>query len=423
MCKVCLPHSVFHHLAHPDSVLIDQNLPDLPAGYFEKRPLFIHLTVTGRCYARCAGCVNAAVTLGVEGDRSQMVTFPEAVPERDAGAVLRLADLTPDREVVLCFYGGEPLLAPDKISRVMDFLDSSTLAPRLKYMLITNGELFIPTMSRYPGLLESLWLVAVSLDGRRVQHNRVRRGTDLDKIHENLAALKEVRQGEVLMWSTLREDQSLLDCFREFQVLRRQGWAEHFFWHWAEAPQPYLNLPGYLEAYEGDLRQVLSEYCFSLAQGDLLSIVHLNELILYLVTGKSRGSSACGVELATNYDLVGGKVFPCADLPPELALGDIAPDGSLSLNERDLHHLVDYKERLGCHDCGVHPYCGGRCPVQAATAGFETLGQYCALMRLHVAVVQDYLPDITNSLKKNNISLETLYTTSAYLTQFTDVTP
>lgn len=423
MCHVCLPHSHFHHLAHPESVLIKPESYEDFGGYPERRALLIHLTVTGRCYARCVGCVNAAVTLGVEEDRNRLVTFPETVPERDAAAVQRLAATVPDREVVLCFYGGEPLLAADKIARMVDILDRSPLAPRLQYMLITNGELFKATGRRHPRLLERLWLMAVSLDGRRGQHNRVRRGTDLDRIHANLAALHQVRRGQVLMWSTLREDQSLLDCFGEFQELRRQRWAEHFFWHWAEAPQPFVNLPAYLEHYEADLRQVMSHYCVNLAQGELLSLIHLNELILYLLTGKSRGSSACGVELATNYDLAGGKVYPCADLPPELALGDIAPDGSLSLNERDLHHLVDYKHRLGCYDCGVHPYCGGRCPVQAATAGFETLSQYCALMRLHVAVVQDFLPDITNSLKKNDISLETLYNTSAYLTQFTDVTP
>ena len=232
MCNVCLPHSEYKHLAQQDAVLIDQNLSNVSEPYPEKRPLLIHLTITGRCYARCVGCVNATVTLGVEDDRSQLVIFPEAVPERDAGAVLRLAGLVPDREVVLCFYGGEPLLAADKIARIMDILDSSTLAPRLMYMLITNGELLITTMRCYPGLLERLWLVAVSLDGRRVQHNRVRRGTNLDRIHENLAALQGLRRGEVLMWSTLRENQSLLDCFREFHELRHRGWAEHFFWHW-----------------------------------------------------------------------------------------------------------------------------------------------------------------------------------------------
>ncbi|MBW1991370.1 MAG: hypothetical protein JRI59_04510, partial [Deltaproteobacteria bacterium] len=154
----------------------------------------------------------------------------------------------------------------------------------------------------------------------------------------------------------------------------------------------------------------------------VLSLIHVNELILYLLTGRSRGTTACGVELATNYDICDGRIHACADLPPELALADIAPDGSFHLQHPDLGHLVAYKEALGCCSCGVHAYCGGRCPVQAA-AGPELLAQYCTLMRLHVQVVQNHFPEVLSLLKKHDISLQTLYNKSACLAQFTDVTP
>jgi len=422
MCDLCISHSAFHYLTHPNGVFIPHDAPTGAESYVETRPLLIHLTVTGRCYARCVGCVNASVTLGLDVDRNRLLTAAETVPERDAQAVINLASQSPQKDVILCFYGGEPLLAADKIARVVDLIDHSTIRRRVRYMLITNGELLIKTTAQHPRLIDRLWLTGVSIDGRADQHNRVRRGTDLHTIHANLEALKSVRRGDVLLWSTLREDQSLLDCFLEFQDARTRGWVDHFFWHWAEGHTPIADLPAYLKTYAAELGQIMNAYLDYLARGEILSVIHVNELILYLITGKSRGASACGVERAANYDICGGRIHACADLPPELALGDIAPDGSFDLDRPDLSHLVAYKGPLGCYSCGIHSYCGGRCPVQAV-AGPEILEQYCALMRLHVQVVQDHLPDIARLLKKHDISLQTLYNESAYLTQFTDVTP
>ncbi len=422
MCDLCISHSAFRYLTHPHGVLIPKEAPTRDEVYAENRPLLIHLTVTGRCYARCVGCVNASVTLGLDVDRNRLLTASETVPQRDAQAVINLVSQSPGQDAVLCFYGGEPLLAADKIARVMEVIGHSIIRRRLRYMLITNGEFLVKAMERHPRLINRLWLTGVSIDGQAVQHNRVRRGTDLANIHKNLEAFKTVRRGKVLMWSTLREGQSLLDCFLEFQKACARGWVEHFFWHWAEGHAPIIDLPSYLKEYAADLRRVMAAYLEHLARGRILSLIHINELILYLITGKSRGATACGVELAKNYDISDGKIHACADLPPHLALGVIAPDGALDLNRPDLSHLIAYKEALGCYNCGVHSYCGGRCPVQAA-AGPEILAQYCALMRLHVEVVQDYLPDIAGLLKKHDISLRTLYNESAFLTQFTDVTP
>lgn len=422
MCDLCISHSAFQYLTHHDGVLIPPGTHTLEEAYVEARPLLIHLTVTGRCYARCLGCVNASVTLGLGVDRNRLLTASETMPERDAQAVINLVSRSPGQDAVLCFYGGEPLLAADKIARVMELLDHSAVRRRLRYMLITNGELLVQAMTRHPRLIDRLWLIGVSIDGTAAQHNRVRRGTDLRHIHDNLTALKSRRRGEVLMWSTLREGQSLWDCFQEFQEARGRGWVEHFFWHWAEGQAPIIDLPAYVEEYAADLRQIMAAYRESLSRGRIISLIHVNELMLYLLTGKSRGATACGAELAANYDICGGKIHACADLPPDLALGAIAPDGSIDLDFPDLSHLIAYKDSLGCYTCGVHAYCGGRCPVQAAAAP-EILAQYCALMRLHVEVVQDYLPDIAGLLKKHDISLQTLYNESAYLTQFTDVTP
>lgn len=225
------------------------------------------------------------------------------------------------------------------------------------------------------------------------------------------------------MWSTIREEQSLLDCFTEFLSLYDSACVDLFFWHWVETESPYQSLEKYAVRYERDLRHIMDVYVIWLAEGRILPVIHLNELILYLLTGKERGTSACAVEMARNFDIMGGKVHPCADLPPEYAVGIIDEKGVPHVSMPDLKALIDYKNGLGCYECGVHPYCGGRCPVQALTGTSERLKQYCQLMRLHVGIVHEYIPEIMRNLEKNHISLQKMYDQAAYYAQFTDVTP
>jgi radical SAM protein with 4Fe4S-binding SPASM domain len=167
----------------------------------------------------------------------------------------------------------------------------------------------------------------------------------------------------------------------------------------------------------------MSVYVRNLQAGSLLPITHINDLVLYLLSGKKRNSTACGVELARNYDIVGGKIHSCADLPSQYSIGTIAGDGTPEIQQRDLTWLTHYKKDLGCLKCGIHGYCGGRCPVQAITGSMERLKQYCQLMRLHVSIVSDSIDDIVEALEKQAITAQDVYDQSAYYVQFTDGTP
>ncbi len=382
-------------------------------------PLYFHLTATVRCNARCKGCISSAVTFR----DSSLSGIEDTVPERDVEGIARLAERDHADPVTVCIYGGEPLLVPDKLARVISLLRQRLPERAIRFMIYTNGELIKEAIKAFPILGAEIWLYSVSIDGGVEQHNEIRRGTDLRRIRENLRALRRSHKGEVLMWSTLREEQSLKDCFDEFIRLHDEGVIDHFFWHWVEKSEPMANLGAFADCYESALKEIIETYLARLRRGQLLSLVHINELILYHLTGKKRGSSACGVELAHNYDIIGGQVRPCADLPVEYTLGHLDHNGTPVIDEQELFMLVDYKHELGCYECGVHSYCGGRCPVQALTSTVGRLVQYCQLMRLHVALVGDYMVEIEKTLTRQSITTGDLWVRSAYYAQLTDVTP
>ena len=398
-------------------------------GPVEDDEIMIHYTVTEACPFNCRGCINA-LTSGVrEADRAsfQPKKKDEDDLERDAKGIGQLIEASGKKQAVIVFYGGEPMLRLERMRALGDHLERLNEGSALiRYAVITSGHYLKQAVTRYPELASTLWLTAVSVDGTEQQHDAMRQGTSLATIRAQVASLDQVRTGTVLIWSTLRPGMSLLDCFDSFMYFHERGQAEHFFWHCDEADGLIPDLRGYLDEYRSDLRRIMQAYVACLEKGVLLSVIHLNELILYLLTGKRRGTTACGVEKMANFDVIGdGQVHACADLPEAMHLGHIADSGQITFlgDAKDrLGKLVAYKTDLGCADCGVEPYCGGRCPVQANTGGIGRARQYCFMMREHVQEVKQFIEPIIDLMVANGKTSQDLYRSARYA-KFADVTP
>lgn len=414
-----ISHPRFGDLSASDAVVMDSEQPVV--RYQEEEGLFFHLTVTGRCYARCLGCINGELSCR-QRDNEDSLRAMEAQPERDAALIAKLAAAAPpDTVTTLAFYGGEPFLAAASMERIRLLLNAALPEKRLRYMVYTSGELLAAAIERRTELMRRMWLFSISIDGDEQQHAAVRPGTNLAAIRNNLRALARGCYGHRLFWSTLREQQSLLNCFETFMDMYAEGLVNQFFWHWADTADPFSDIHGYTERYGTELEQIMESYVSRLAErGEVLPVVHLNELILYLLSGKERGTTACAVEQARNFDVVGGRVYACADLPPALGEVEIVRDEH---SIPDLSSLVRYKHGLGCGDCGVHAYCGGRCPVQALSGSPQRTLQICALMRLHVGIVQERIGEIKALLERHNITLQDIYDRSAHFARYTDVVP
>lgn len=387
----------------------------------EEKSLFIHLTMTMKCNGRCKGCINSHITN--KNNQTLKFDYFELDVKREAKAIMNLASKENKDDIVVCLYGGEPLLASDKIVELMHEL-SKDKDRNYRYMLYTNGLFIEHFHNNHKDIKNKIWLYSISIDGQKQQHESVRCGINYDKIKQNLQYLKSMGESQnTLMWSTLREEQRLKDCFEAYLSLLNEGLIQHWFWHFVETEERFNNLNSFAKFYEKDLRYIMDIYMEYLKQGKILSIIHINELILYLLSAKNRGTSACGVELSTNFDIIGGKIQVCSDLPEEYNIGYIEKDGEVHITKNKLDCLLDYKKSLQCSNCGIHPYCGGRCPVQAIT-GATRLKEYCQLLRLHVAVVNEYIEQIENIMSDNeSINPQKIYTKSAKYDQYTDVTP
>ncbi|MBN1691358.1 MAG: hypothetical protein JW901_10070 [Dehalococcoidia bacterium] len=224
-------------------------------------------------------------------------------PEHDARLIVITAEKHP-RDTA-CFYGGEPFLAPDKMDRVRLLLSKTGIGSRVRYVIYTTGEFIDRYLNKYPDLIQGMWLYSIFIDGSHKQHEQVRPGTSLSKTINSLKKLRRFYRGYILAWSTLRKEQSLLDCFHQFMEMHCCGLADHFFWHWADSRQPLHDFETYYAKYREELEVILQQYISWFSEGEIPPIPHLNELVTLRIEDRQCGRTARAVELARNYNNIG----------------------------------------------------------------------------------------------------------------------
>lgn len=385
-------------------------------------PRIFHLTVTGRCNASCEGCINSLIY----GDRKGFFENWETDPERDIKLLTYLITYENTNPLYIAFYGGEPLLSFEKLKIIMYNLKQKFTHKPLNFILYTNGLLIDKYLLKERKFFAGLNLLIVSIDGREKQHNTFRKGTDLKKIEENLELLKREVKIPVLMWSTIRENMSLLDCFEEFLSLYKECKVSYFFWHLLEGNEPIKDFEKFKRTYLKNLQVIIEVFLNHLSNEKILPLLPICELIFFLMQGIRRGHTACGVEKLRNFDIQGGKILPCADYGEEIILGKISKENGVYMDKASslekLKSLVLYKNYFGCKECQAEFYCGGRCPVLIKTSPLRAK-QYCILTKEFVRIVQEKWPEILKIFKDLNLDPKRLYFPYGYTTLLTDVIP
>lgn len=108
-------------------------------------------------------------------------------------------------------------------------------------------------MQKNEEFFKNLKLLIISIDGKKEQHERFRRGTDLDQMTASLSLFMKKSKAKVLMWPTIREEMNLKDCVGEFLLLKEKFFCDYFFWHLIEAESPITNFPEFKKKYFSDL--------------------------------------------------------------------------------------------------------------------------------------------------------------------------
>ncbi len=243
-----------------------------------------------------------------------------------------------DRQAIVAFYGGEPLLRADIVKTMLDTI------PAKKFVLQTNG-FFIERLGEY---LHKLDTILLSIDGRKQVTDFYRCNGCYEKVMDALSFIeKNGYEGEIIarMAVSYRTDiyedvTHLLKFFPyvhwQLDVVWSSLWNLDEFKKWVEI------------SYKPGIKKLIELWGKNIERGNIIGIVPFLGIMKRILHGGNGLPCQAGKEaVAISTD---GKIMACP----------IAPDFSWNI----LGSFKGFKRieiGMPCRSCDVYEICGGRC--------------------------------------------------------------
>jgi uncharacterized protein len=200
--------NVVEKIEHPGTMIIDQ--------YLETRMKQLILQVTQQCNLRCGYCAYSGIYDKNRTHSNKRMAFDTAQKAID----FFLERNTELSDVVISFYGGEPLLEFELIKQCVEYAKSQVEGKRIRFSMTTNGTLLTNRVIEF--LVKNEFSLAISLDGSKQEHDANRKlangGGSFDVIIGNIERIQKhypEYYGEVRIMTTVNPRMNL-ECALEF---------------------------------------------------------------------------------------------------------------------------------------------------------------------------------------------------------------
>ncbi len=296
--------------------------------------------------------------------------------------------LEKDKDAVLIFYGGEPLLKIDKITEIMDNIE-------VPFRMQTNGLLLEKIPKKY---LDKIDKILVSLDGGKEITNKYRGQGTYEKVLNNLKTIRENGYtGEIVSRMTVAQDNP--DIFKNVLDLVKAGFSSV---HWQIDAGFYKfdydekKIRDFYDKYNRSVKRLLKYWFEKISEGTVLKFypfLGIAESILKGEPTKIRcGAGHFGYAITT-----GGKVVAC---PIMNSIEDFKA-GTLEDSPEALKKF-DIEE---CKNCDYKDLCGGRCMYWRKAKLWPKEGDemICDSIKFYIDEIKKMMPKINNFIDKGII--------------------
>ena len=327
-----------------------------------------HLILSNRCNLKCSYC---------GGTRDVVPLDPEYPME----ALYKF--LAQDPDVVVNFYGGEPMLRPDLVRAVMDNVKG-------RFVIQTNGLLLPELGDEYIRRMHSILL---SLDGGKEITDAHRGSGVFDKV---VSAAQYARKAGFTGDLVARMVASLDgDIYRDVMDIHETGVFDHIHWQidfelfWDGGGEPEAVRAWLDDVYNPGVSKLTREWVNGLERHEDFGPVPITVLASAMVDGREArlwcGSGLDFWAVTTKGNLTACPV--CIDRPEFFCgnINDTAPD-----KVRDAMPVLE-----PCPSCDIYNICGGRCLLANRSqdnmypGGFEMM---CSSVRYLVAQLRGIMP-------------------------------
>ncbi len=339
-----------------------------------------HVVLTEKCNLNCGYCGGTrhveGIPLDVAYEVSDLVNF-----------------IGHDPEAVIGFYGGEPLLALDKMYGIMD------RAPARAFTLQTNGT-HLDEID--PAYLNHLDAILVSVDGGREVTDANRQRGVYDAVMRNCRLIRSrgykndlVARMAFSRRGDIHRDVTHLLCLNNL-VFDHVHWQLDVFW--SEIRDEH-EVEEWLGRYDEGITRLVEDFGNSLEHGVVPGVVPFIPVLRTLVTGQPVPYIWCGSGRDSFAIMTSGRIDVCP-IAPELsysAVGDIRNSTPESL--RDILPVGE-----PCSLCPDKWVCGGRCLFANKTMfwGRKWFDRVCASTR-HMIRELESLVEPTKRLMRDGV--------------------
>lgn len=288
-----------------------------------------------------------------------------------------------DKEAVIIFYGGEPLLQIDKIKEIMDNID-------IPFRMQTNGILLHLLEPKYLNRIDK---ILVSLDGNEEVTDKYRGKGTYQKVMSNIDTMKQNGyDGELIARMTVAQDNP--DVYTNVLSLIEAGFTSV---HWQldvgfyKEDYDKAKIENFFKDYNKSVSKLIEYWVVEIQKGNVLKLypfIGIVDSILKEEPTKIRcGAGHSGYAISTS-----GKVVAC----PIMNNIESFKAGNLKTNPCDLKKF----EMNECENCDTLDLCGGRCMYwrKAGLWPEEGSKMVCDSIKHYIKDIQLLMPKITDAI-------------------------
>lgn len=346
-----------------------------------------HIVLTELCNSQCRYCYKKS-TEEFDNGLDKKFKFDFSVPYKSQVDINKLKEfLSKDKNAVLIFYGGEPLLEIEKIKEIMDNIN-------VPFRMQTNGKLLDKLPKEY---LNKIGKILISLDGDKERTDFNRGKGTYETVIKNIKLMKSNNYiGEIIARMTI----SFPDVYEQVLYLLAQGLTSI---HWQLDAGFYKfdfnkeKFKKFTEEYNKSISKLIDFWISKMKQGKVLMMypfVAVTHSLLKNEKTKLRcGAGHAGYAVATD-----GKIIAC---PIMNGIEDFTA-GTLDSKPEE---LKEFKLKGSCISCNIKDLCGGRCLYQNYSDLWPKEGNelICSTIKHLICELQSKLAEINRLIEKNVI--------------------
>jgi uncharacterized protein len=357
--------------------------------------VYYHLYLTDSCNLVCKYCRGKI--FDTPELPAELIRIDETVPPEINWKFDDLYYfLSHDKDAILTFIGGEPLLKPDLIIKIM------REAPVKKFMLQTNGLLLncIPSevVNRFNTIL-------VSIDGDQKTTDSGRGEGTYNKVMKNIRyIIDRGYKNELIARMTVTEITDIRDAVlylsnnqdHSFSSIHWQMDAN--FWNDYELRDKFHSWV--TNSYIPGIKQLVMEwYSYMKITGKVLKWYPFIDPVEDLLLNRKSGLR-CGSGFANYTIQPDGKIIPC---PIMFGMMDYYAGSIMGTKPED---LTKYPVQGQCLSCDIYSFCGGRCLYSSILNPWPKEGTdlVCSTVRVLFDALMEIIPGIRTLITDGGVN-------------------